>query len=332
MKAVCIDRGGGIEVLRSTGMPAPELQRDDQVLVLLKAAGVNPVDCKIRSAPERFPVTLPAIPGCDGAGVVSAVGDAVTAFAPGDEVYFSQPGFLGRQGTYAEQVAVDAALLAHKPARLSFAEAAAAPLVLITAWEALHDRARVAPEQRVLIHAGAGGVGHVAIQLARLAGAVVATTVSSDAKADFAKRLGADCIIDYRHDDVTEALMEWTGGQGVDIAFDTVGGAVLDSCFGCTKPYGDVVTILQPDADTPWQEARLRNLRFSLELMLSPVILGLEDAKRHQGEILRRCAGLIDQQLLHVTVAAQFPLEQAAEAHACLEQQHPVGKLVLTLE
>jgi NADPH2:quinone reductase len=331
MRAVSFENGGGAEVLHSAAMPAPELTRDDQVLVTLKAAGINPVDCKIRSAPERFPVTLPAIPGCDGAGVVSAVGDAVTAFAPGDEVYFSQPGFLGRQGTYAGQVAVDAALLARKPARLSFAEAAAAPLVLITAWEALHDRARLESGQRVLIHAGAGGVGHVAIQLARLAGARVATTVSNKAKADFVKRLGADCVIDYRHDDVTATVLEWSGGQGVDIAFDTVGGAVLDSCFGCVKPYGDVVTILQPGADTPWQEARLRNLRFSLELMLSPVLLGLEDAKRHQGEILRRCAGLFDQGSLKVTVAAQYPLEQAAEAHTCLEQEHPVGKLVLTL-
>lgn len=332
MKAICIDRGGGIEVLHSTKLPEPVLVRDDQVLVALKAAGINPVDAKIRSAPDRFPLTLPAIPGCDGAGVVTAVGDAVTGFAPGDEVYFSQPGFNGRQGTWAEQVLVDAALLAHKPARLTFAEAAAAPLVLITAWEALHDRAGMQAGQQVLIHAGAGGVGHVAIQLARQAGARVATTVSSEEKADFVKRLGADCVIDYRREDVGTAVLAWTGGQGVDIAFDTVGGKVLDSCFACVRPYGDVVTILQPGADTVWQEARLRNLRFSMELMLSPVILGLESAKRHQAEILRRCAALFDQQLLRVTVAAQFPLEQAAAAQACLEQQHPMGKLVLTPE
>jgi NADPH:quinone reductase len=330
MKAVCIDQGGGVEVLRVADMPEPLLSRDNQVLVTLKAAGINPIDTKIRSAPERFPVTLPAILGCDGAGVVTAVGEAVTAFAPGDEVYFSQPGLIDRQGTYAGQVAVDAPLLAHKPARLSFAEAAAAPLVLITAWEALHDRARMQPGQRVLIHAGAGGVGHVAIQLARQAGASVATTVSNDEKAAFVRQLGAECVIDYRREDVTAAVMDWTGQKGVDIAFDTVGGAVLDSCFSCVAPYGDVVTILQPGADTHWQEARLRNLRFSMELMLAPVILGLEAAKRRQGEILRRCAGLFDRQLLHISVAAQFPLDQAAAAQACLEQQHPMGKLVLT--
>lgn len=332
MKAVCIEQGGGVEVLRSADVAEPVLKRDDQVLVTLKAAGVNPVDAKIRSAPDRFPVTLPAILGCDGAGVVSAVGAEVTGFTPGDEVYFSQPGFIDRQGTYAEQVAVDAALLARKPDRLSFAEAAAAPLVLITAWEALHDRARIQPGQRVLIHAGAGGVGHVAIQLARQAGALVATTVSSDDKADFATRLGADRVINYRRDDVTAAVMDWTAQQGVDIAFDTVGGAVLEQCFGCVAPYGDVVTILQPNADTRWQEARLRNLRFSLELMLSPVMLGLESAKRRQGEILRRCAALFDQQQLHVRVAAEFPLDQAAAAHSCLEQQHPTGKVVLAID
>ena len=125
--------------------------------------------------------------------------------------------------------------------------------------------------------------------------------------------------------------MAWTDHQGVDIAFDTVGGAVLDSCFACARPYGDVVTILQPGADTRWQEARLRNLRFSMELMLTPVMLGLESAKRHQGEILRRCAGLFDQQLLQVAVAASFPLEQAATAQTSLEQQHPMGKLVLMI-
>jgi NADPH2:quinone reductase len=332
MRAVCFDRGGGVDTLYSADVPEPVLKRDDQVLVALKAAGVNPVDGKIRAAPDRFPVSLPAVPGCDGAGVVTAVGDTVTAFSPGDEVYFSQPGFIDRQGTYAERVAVDAALLARKPASLSFAEAAAAPLVLITAWEALHDRTGIRSGQQVLIHAGAGGVGHVAIQLAKQAGARVATTVSNAEKADFVKRLGADHVINYRREDVKAAVLAWTGQQGVDIAFDTVGGAVLNSCFACVKPYGDVVTILQPGSDTPWSEARLRNLRFSMELMLSPVILGLESAKRHQGEILLRCATLFDQQLLKVAVAEQYPLEQAAQAQACLEQRHPMGKLVLALE
>lgn len=319
-------------MLRVGELPEASLSRDDQLVVRVKAAGINPIDMKIRSAPERFPVSLPAILGCDASGVVEAVGDSVSGFARGDEVYFSQPGFLGRQGTYAERVAVDAALVAHKPASLSFAEAAAAPLVLITAWEALHDRARIRPDQQVLIHAGAGGVGHAAIQLARQAGARVAVTVSSDDKAAFAQQLGAERTINYRREDVPTAVMTWTENEGVDIAFDTVGGAVLNSCFRCVKPYGDVVTILSPAADTEWAEARKRNLRLSMELMLSPVMLGLEAAKRHQADILRQCATLFDQRLLRIVIAERFPLEQATAAHAYLENDHPKGKVVLSIE
>lgn len=331
MKAIYLEQGGGADVLRFGDVPDAVLTRDNQVLVRLKAAGINPIDTKIRAAPDRFPVEYPVIPGCDGAGVVEAVGAAVTGCAPGDEVWFSQPGFLGRQGTYAERVAVDAALIARKPDTLAFDAAAAAPLVLITAWEALHDRARVQPGQRVLIHAGAGGVGHVAVQLAKLAGARVATTVSSEPKAAFVRELGADKIIDYRRKDICEAIRDWTDGEGVDIALDTVGGSVLDGCVGCVRPYGDLVTILQPTESMPWGEARKRNLRFSLELMLSPVMLGLESAKRHQADILRECAALIDAHKLKIAVARRYPLERAADAHVCLEREHPVGKLVLEI-
>jgi len=332
MKAVYIERGGSADVLATGTLPDARLTRDDQVLVRLKAAGINPIDAKIRSAPERFPVTFPHIPGCDGAGVVEAVGAAVTNCSPGDEVWFSQPGFLGRQGTYAEWVAVDAALIAHKPSTLSFAHAAAAPLVLITAWEALHDRARLRSGQRILIPAGAGGVGHVAVQLARLAGAHVATTVSGDGKAAFARTLGAELIIDYRRQDTVAAIRDWTDGDGVDVVLDTVGGDTLDAAVACVKPYADLVTLLQPSDTFPWGDARKRNLRFAFELMLSPVLLGLETAKRHQADILRDCAMLFDEGKLRISVAAQYPLSEAAAAHRQLEQDHPIGKLVLDID
>lgn len=304
---------------------------DRQVLVRLEAAGVNPIDYKIRAAPERFPLSFPVIPGCDGAGVVVAVGQHVAAFKPGDAVYFSQPGFNQRQGTYAEYVYVDASLLAHKPRKLSFEQAAAAPLVLITAWEALHDRARIKNGQNVLIHAGAGGVGHVAIQLAVLAGTNVITTVSNVEKAAFAKQLGANEIIFYKSQNVADEVINWTNGEGVDIAFDTVGPPALENCFNCVKPYGDVVTILQPTANTNWSEARIRNARFSFELMLTPLILELEDAKQHQGDILQRCAELIDEDKLKIEVAKVFELKDAAAAQDFLEQQHPIGKVALTI-
>jgi NADPH2:quinone reductase len=332
MKAVYIEVGGGPEVLRHGELPQPQCTRDTQVLVRIKAAGVNPIDTKLRAAPERFPLSMPAILGCDGAGVVEAVGDAVDGFQPGDEVYFSQPGFNRRQGSYAQYAVVDGSLLAPKPKSLSFIEAAAAPLVLITAWEALHDRAQVQAGHKVLIHAGAGGVGHVAIQLAKLAGASVCATVSTAEKAEFAQRLGADKSILYKEQDVHAEVLQWSNGEGVDIAFDTVGGKVLESCFPCVKLYGDVVTILQPEANMNWTLARQRNVRFAFELMLAPVMLEVEEAKRHQGEILQQCAQLIDDGLLRVVVAKTFALEEARQAHEFLQQQHPMGKVVLTLE
>ncbi len=331
MKAIYFETGGTPDVLRYGDVKDPVQCGETQVKVRIKAAGINPVDSKIRAAPDRFPVTFPVIPGCDGAGIVETTGAAVQHFKPGDEVYFSQPGFNFRQGTYAEYTCVDESLLAPKPRSSNFEQAAAAPLVLITAWEALHDRARMASGQTVLIHAGAGGVGHVAIQLAKLAGARVITTVSSDEKAAFAQRLGADKTINYQTDDVVCEIMRWTNGEGVDIVFDTVGPPVLQNCFKYAKNYGDVVTILQPPADMDWSEARLRNIRFSFELMLTPVILDLDEAKQHQGEILRRCGALIDAGKLRIEVNKLFDLKDAAAAQHYLEQQHPMGKLVLKI-
>ncbi|UJP05785.1 MAG: zinc-binding dehydrogenase [Nitrosomonas sp.] len=331
MRAVSFTQGGAAEVLNYGDVDAPRHCGDRQALIEIKAIGINPIDCKIRTAPDRFPVIFPVIPGCDAAGIVAAVGDQASGFKPGDAVYFSQPGFNHRQGTYAEYACVDTDLLALKPAALTFEEAAAVPLVFITAWEALHDRARIDRNQTVLIHAGAGGVGHAAIQLAKLAGACVITTVSSERKAVLAKQLGADWVINYRTQDVVAEVSRYTGGEGVDIAFDTVGGAVLQSCFQCVKPYGDVVTILQPTPETNWNEARKRNVRFSLELMLTPVLMELTAAKRHQGEILQQCAALFDAHKLAVHVAQTFTLKDAQAAQRMLEQGHPAGKLVMSV-
>ncbi|MBP9100358.1 MAG: alcohol dehydrogenase catalytic domain-containing protein [Nitrosomonas sp.] len=151
MKAIYFNAGGTTDVLQYGEVESLSQCGDKQVLIRIKAAGINPIDCKIRTAPQRFPVTFPVIPGCDGAGIVESAGKQVKNFQPGDEVYFSQPGFNNRQGTYAEYVLVDASLLALKPRSLSFEQAAAAPLVFITAWEALHDRARITKGQTVLI-------------------------------------------------------------------------------------------------------------------------------------------------------------------------------------
>lgn len=331
MKAIQMREPGGPDVLTLVDLPAPEIRTATDVLVRLEAAGVNPVDTKIRARGTLVPETLTAVLGCDGAGVVEAVGDGVTRFQPGDAVWFCHGGLGGPHGNDAEYIVVDERIAQPKPASLDFVQAAAAPLVLITAWEALYDRAALHEGQRVLIHAGAGGVGHVAIQLARLAGARVATTVSSAEKARFVQDLGADYTINYREESLRDGLADWTEGRGVEVAFDTVGPTVFKETIPLMAVYGDLVTILDPGPDLDLKEARNRNLRISLELMLTPQLGGLTDALEHQGEILRRCGELIDAGKLRIHVAESFPLEQAAAAHRRLEAGGAVGKYVLRM-
>jgi NADPH2:quinone reductase len=331
MKAIQMREPGGPEVLSLVDLPQPELSSETDILVRLQAAGVNPVDTKIRARGTLVPETLTAVLGCDGAGIVEAVGDGVTRFRPGDAVWFCYGGLGGPNGNYAEYAVVDETIAQPKPASLDFAEAAAAPLVLITAWEALYDRANLHDGQRVLIHAGAGGVGHVAIQLARLAGARVATTVSGPEKASFVHELGAEYALNYQEESLLHGLSDWTGGRGVDVAFDTVGPEVFRQTIPAMAVYGDLVTILDPGPNLDLKEARNRNLRISLELMLTPQLKGLPDALAHQGEILRQCGELFDAGKLRIHVAETFPLAQAAAAHRRLEAGGATGKLVLTM-
>ena len=332
MKAIEIRETGGPEVLIATEREAPTIEAPGDLLVRLKAAGVNPVDTKIRSHGVFVPDGLPAVLGCDGAGVVEAVGEGVTRFKPGDEVWFCHGGLGGPEGNYAEYALVDEGIAQPKPSTLDFVHAAAAPLVLITAWEALYDRAKLTEGKTVLIHAGAGGVGHVAIQLARLAGCRVCTTISSPEKAELVHELGAEYAINYREEDLVEAVMDWTEGKGVDVALDTVGPEVFARTIPAMAQYGDLVTILQPPPDLDWKEVRNRNLRIGCELMLTPMLRDLPTAREHQGEILRRCAQWIDAGKLRIQVSETFPLEQAADAHHRIEEGHTRGKLVLTMD
>lgn len=332
MKAVLMTAPGDPAVLQVQDVPEPQMQRETDLLIRLKAAGINPIDTKLRQRGTFYPEQMPAILGCDGAGVVEAVGAGVRGYHIGDEVYFCNGGLGAAVGNYAEYTVVDQRFVAHKPAALSFAEAAAAPLVLITAWEALFDRGRLAAGQRVLIHAGAGGVGHVAIQLAKLAGAEVCTTVSSQEKAEFVTRLGADRTLLYKQTDAVNAVLDWTNGEGVDLAFDTVGGSVLSQSFAAARIYGDVVTILGTDADTDWKTARNRNLRVSFELMLTPMLKGFAKAQEAQAKILQQCAQSIDRGQLKIHLYQTFPLEEAAQAHRLLEAGSMLGKIVLLIE
>ncbi len=320
---------GGPEVLQLQELPIPPIQRDSQIRVRLYGAGVNPVDTKLRSKGTYYPDRSPTVLGCDGAGVVETIGQNVTHFVPGDEVFFCFGGIGGPVGNYAEYAVVEESVVAPKPANWSFMEAAAAPLVLITAWESLFDRGGLQKGQRVLIHAGAGGVGHVAIQLAVAQGARVATTVGSPEKADFVRSLGAELPILYKEQDFAAELLAWSHGEGVDLAFDTVGGKTFTATFPAVKPYGELVTLLQPSSDVDWGVARSRNLRISLELMLTPMHLGLEKALHHQGQILRRCGALAAADQLHIHLDQILPLTAAGEAHRLIQAGSRTGKLVL---
>jgi NADPH2:quinone reductase len=331
MKAVVMTAPGGPEVLALKELPEPGLARATDVLVRVRAAGVNPVDTKMRAKPAGYPAPLPGVLGCDGAGTVEAAGAEVSGLRPGDEVYYCQAPHHEVLGSYAQYALVDHRLVAKKPRTLSFEEAAAVPLVLITAWEALHDRAGIRAGHKVLVHAGAGGVGHVAIQLARLAGADVCTTVGSADKAGFARALGAACAIHYREQNFVRAALDWTAGEGVDVCLDTVGGRTLAESFAATRHYGDVVTLLAPPPDLDWAVPRVRNQRVSFTLMLTPVFFGLGEAMARQGELLRRGAELVDRHRLNVHVDRVFPLERAAEAHALLASGGIKGKLVLAV-
>ncbi|HZX27598.1 MAG TPA: zinc-dependent alcohol dehydrogenase family protein [Telluria sp.] len=314
------------EPLRIRSLPVPTAE-PGQVLVRVHAAGLNPLDTKIRAgqaAHARHP--LPAVLGIDMAGVVAAVGAGVGDFRPGDAVFGMTGGVGGIQGALAEYAAVDPALLARKPEAFSLREAAATPLVFITAWEGLVDRAKVGPGKNVLIHGGAGGIGHVAIQIARSFGARVHATGDA-AQQGFIEGLGAT-FIDYRQRTVEEYVAEHTGGAGFDIIFDTVGGAVLDQSFLAVRPYhGHVVSALG------WGAHALAPLSFragtySGIFTLLPLQTGRHRA--HHGAILREAARLADAGQLRVRLdPARFTLDQAEAAYRHLEQGQASGKVVV---
>jgi len=333
MQAIVMTAPGGPEVLELQSVPRPELPSPAHIRVRLYAAGVNPVDTKLRAGATYYTEPKSGILGCDGAGVVDAVGDAVTRFKSGDKVYFFQGGIGGEPGCYAEYTTVHADYVAHMPSNLDYVQAAAVPLVLITAWEALRDRVHVQRDDKLLIHAGAGGVGHVAIQLAKLAGTQVATTVGDNAKAQFVHDLGADRIIEYKREDFVEAALAWTDGVGVDVTFDTVGGPTFCRSFAATRVYGKVVTLLQTNCNVDdIKLARLRNQGILYTLMLTPQFLNLHAARIHQREVLEQAARLIEAGDLWVRVSDVLGLSAAAEAHRRLGEGHNIGKIVLRVD
>ena len=329
IKAVVTTELGGPEVLKLQEVSLAWPRGDRDVLVELHAAGLNPADIFFRQLGGYLSGAEPFVLGHDGMGVVAAVGPAVTAVRPGDRVAFCNGGIGGTMGTYAEAAVVPEDQLALVPDTVDDLTAAALPLVAITCWEALYDRARLEAGEHVLIHGGAGGTGHVAVQLARLRGARVAATVSSPEKARLVLDLGAERAINYRESDFVQDALAWSGG--LQVAFDNAGAEVMQATFRAMAPYGRIVTLMGTPADDADLTAYNLNLTLHNVMMLTPMWKGLADRLRAQAGIVRQALALVAEGKLTIHHAANFPLANAAEAQALLESGQAVGKVTLRI-
>ncbi|GAA2891183.1 NADP-dependent oxidoreductase [Streptomyces mexicanus] len=310
MRAVGQDTLGGPEVLRLIELERP-VPRPNEVLVRVRAAGVNPTDWKHR-ATGRFLGEPPFVLGWDVSGVVEETGVGVALFRPGDEVFGMLPYPFGH-GSHAEYVTVPARALVPKPAGIDHTQAGALPLVSLTAWQALVEQAGLRTGQRVLIHAAAGGVGHVAVQIAKARGAYVIGTASAG-KHDFLRGIGVDEPVDYRTTDVTEAVRD------VDVVLDTLGGDTSVRSLRVLRPGGVVVSIVPVGSGEFFEEADRLGVR---------AVRMLVDAD-HYG--MRAVAELVEAGQLRATIAGTFPLAEAAKAHELGETGRTTGKLVLLMD
>jgi NADPH:quinone reductase len=325
MQALVLEENGG--PMRLVQVSTPHA-RSGEVLVRVAASGVNPLDTKIRAgtaAHARHPA--PAILGIDLAGVVEYLGPGVTGFKPGDEVFGMTGGVGGHQGSLAEYVAVDAELLAFKPANLSMREAAAVPLVFITAWEGLVDRADVQAGQTVLVHGGAGGVGQMAIRIALSRGAKPFAVVSASRRPEI-ERMGAQFV--DREEPVADYVARFTSGRGFDIVFDTVGGTALDASFAAVRRFGHVVSSLG------WGTHSLAPLSFraatySGVFTLLPLLTG--EGRTHHGEILRQATRLAEAgELVPTLDPRRFGLHTVDDAYRAITDGTARGKLVIEID
>lgn len=306
MKAVRIHAYGGQDQLTVEDAPIPQ-PGDNDVLVRVVATSVNPVDWKIREGHLKgmLPYNFPIILGWDVSGVVEAVGKSVTQFKPGDAVY-SRPNIL-RDGTYAEYISIDANEVAFKPATISHASAASLPLAGITAWDVLVKTAGIKAGDRVLIHAASGGVGSLAVQLAKARGAYVIATTSAKNSA-LVKSLGADEIIDYRAQAFEKTITD------VDIVFDSLGGEIQEKSWQVLKPNGILVSVVNP----PSTEQATAHKARSAFVFIQP-----------DAAVLSELATLVDAGKIRPIIGAEFTLEDIAKAHALSESGRAIGKIVV---
>ena len=330
MRAFVVDRYGSNDAVRAAEMPVPAVG-DDDVLVRINAAGVNPVDIKTRDGKMKvvLPHRTPFIFGNEVAGVVTQVGGRVRRFTSGDEVYARLP--KERIGAFAEYAAVREDAVAHKPKSLTMEEAASIPLVGLTSWQALVERANVTTGQRVLIHAGSGGVGTFAIQLAKHLGATVATTASS-ANFDLVRGLGADVVVDYRTEDFETIVRDY------DVVFETQGGKTLEKSIRVLRPGGIVIEIAGPPDPafaeeigvSPMVALAIRLLSYRVRRMARRARVRYSFLfMRPSGEQLREIGSLIDSGMIRAVVDRVFPFESTKDALAYVESGRAKGKVVI---
>jgi len=310
MKAIVINEFGGPETLMLKELPKPQFG-DNEVLIKVKAAGLNPVDTKIRSGNHISckNLKLPAILGKDMSGVIEAIGSNVSAFEPGDEVF----GCIA--STYAEYVVASPDSIVKKPASMSFEEAAAVSLAALTAYQAIHDHLRLVSGQKILIQSAAGGVGHLAVQFAKLTGAYVSGTASAK-NAEFLKAIGVDQPIDYKNEKFEDMVHD------LDAVMDTMGGDVLYRSIACVKPGGTVVCLPSSTKDDPKAVALAAERGVHLIwFMMQPI-----------KEILQLIADLMSEGKLKVELDQILPMEKIAEAHAAIESHSVRGKIVVNVQ
>ena len=315
MKACTIEKFGGRDQLKITDLPTPEAG-DGEVLIRIHAAGVNPVDWKIREGRliDMFPHVFPLILGWDLAGVIEAVGHSARRFAPGDEVYAYARRPVAQNGTYAEYIALPESYVTHKPANLSMPEAASIPLTALTAYQALFDAGRLNEGQSVFILGASGGVGSSAVQLAAVKGARIIALASSRNR-DYLKSLGAETVIDYERGDFIQSLGEVVP-NGVDLVFDCHGGDTLERGQLCARVGGSLVSITEMVDE---ESLRQRDVRFAFTFV-EPNVPQLDHIRE-----------LIQSGRFRANVTQAFTLDQVAKAHEKIETGHTRGKIVLRI-
>lgn len=306
MKAITLRSFGGPDVFELVDVPTPK-PGTGQVLVRVHATSINPLDFQVRRGDYPDLVPLPAITGHDVSGVVEEIGAGVTAFAVGDEVWYTPQIFDG-PGSYAEYHVAAENIIGKKPASLSHLEAASLSLVGGTAWEALVVRAALRVGETILVHGGAGGVGHVAIQLAKSIGARVITTVREQ-NFEFARSMGADVVIDYEVEDYVEAVMRETDGRGVDVIFDTIGGDTLSRSPDALAQLGRLVSIV--DIAQPQNLIQAWGKNASYHFVFT---------RQNRGK-LDELGALVDRDQIRPHIGATYPLADISVAHARLESR-----------